>query len=85
MVFYGTELEGEAILIQMPGMIELDLAVYLKSRNWCYSIGEHNLQVVSLKQFAKITRKEANKGMSHIYIVVWQSQPIDDLLRHMIT
>ena len=26
-VFYGTELEGEAILIGMPGMIELDLAV----------------------------------------------------------
>ena len=54
-VFYGTELEGEAILIGMPGMIELDLAVHPKSRNWRYSIGEHNLQVVSPKRFTKIT------------------------------
>ena len=45
-VFYGTELEGEAILIGMPGMIELDLAVHPKTRNWHYSIGEHDLQVV---------------------------------------
>ena len=30
-VFYSTELEGEAILIRMPGMIELDLAVHPKS------------------------------------------------------
>jgi hypothetical protein len=42
-VFYGTELEGEAILIRMPGMIELDLAIHLKSRNWHYSIREHDL------------------------------------------
>ena len=69
-VFYGTELEGEAILIGMPGMIELDLAVHPKSRNWRYSIGEHDLQVVSPKRFAKIAREEANKGMSHIYAVV---------------
>ena len=48
-VFYGTELEGEAILIGMPGMIELDLTVHLKSRNWRYSIREHDLQVVSPK------------------------------------
>jgi hypothetical protein len=43
------ELEGEAILIGMPGMIELDLAIHPKSRNWHYSIGEHDLQVVSPK------------------------------------
>jgi hypothetical protein len=54
MVFYGTELEEEAILIGMPDMIELDLTVHPKSRNWRYSIGEHDLQVVSPKQFAKI-------------------------------
>jgi hypothetical protein len=42
-VFYGTELEEEVILIGMPGMIELDLAIYPKSRNWRYSIGEHDL------------------------------------------
>ena len=48
-VFYGMELDGEAILIGMPGMIELDLAIHSKSRNWCYSIEEHDLQVVSPK------------------------------------
>jgi hypothetical protein len=32
-VFYSMKLEEEAILIGMPGMIELDLAVHLKSRN----------------------------------------------------
>jgi hypothetical protein len=53
-IFYGTELEGEAILIGMPGMIELDLAVHPKSRNWRYSIGEYDLQVVSPKRFVKI-------------------------------
>ena len=79
MVFYGMELEGEAILIRMPGMIELDLTVHLKSRNWRYSIGEHDLQVVSPKRFTKIAREEANKGMSHIYTVVCQSQPLDSL------
>ena len=64
----------------MPGMIELDLAVHPKSRNWRYSIGEHDLQVVSPKRFAKIAREEANKGTSHIYAVVCQSQPLDNLL-----
>jgi hypothetical protein len=53
-VFYGTELEEEAILIGMLGMIELDLGVHPKSRNWYYSIREHDLQVVSPKQFTKI-------------------------------
>ena len=48
-VFYSTELEREAILIGMPGMIELDLAVHPKSQNWRYNIGEHDLQVVSPK------------------------------------
>ena len=31
MVFYGTKLEGEAILIGILGKIELDLAVHSKS------------------------------------------------------
>jgi hypothetical protein len=84
-VFYGTELEGEAILIGMPGMIELDLAVHPKSRNWRYSIGEHDLQVVSPKRFVKIAREEANKGMSHIYAVVCQLQPLDNLPGYTIT
>ena len=84
-MFYGTELEGEAILIGMPDMIELDLAVHPKSRNWRYSIGEHDLQVVSPKRFAKIAREEANKRMSHIYVVVCQSQPLDNLPGYMIT
>ena len=84
-VFYGTELEVEAILIGMPGMIELDLAVHSKSRNWRYSIGEHDLQVVSPKRFAKIARQEANRGMSHIYAVICQGQPMDDLSGHTIT
>jgi hypothetical protein len=53
-VFYGMELERKAILIGMPGMIELDLAVHPKSQNWHYSIREHDLQVVSPKRFAKI-------------------------------
>ena len=79
------KLEGEAILIGMPGMIELDLAVHPKSQNWRYSIGEHDLQVVSPKRFVKITREEANKGMSHIYAVVCQSQPLDNLLGYTIT
>jgi hypothetical protein len=35
--------------------------------------------VVSPKQFAKIAREEANKGISHIYVVVCQSQPLDNL------
>jgi hypothetical protein len=61
MVFYGMELEGEAILIGMPGMIELDLAIHPKSQNWRYNIGEHDLQVVSPKRFAKIAQEEANK------------------------
>ena len=56
------ELEGEAILIRILGMIELDLAIHPKSRNWHYSIGEHNLQVVSSKQFAKIPEKRQTKG-----------------------
>jgi hypothetical protein len=47
MVFYNTELEGEAILIR-----------------------EYDLQAVSSKWFIKITQKEANKGMFHIYVVV---------------
>ena len=34
----------------MPGMIELDLAVHPKNRNWRYSIGEHDLQVVCQSQ-----------------------------------
>jgi hypothetical protein len=84
-VFYGTELEGEAILIAMPDMIELDLAVHPKSQNWRYSIGEHDLQVVSPKRFAKIAQEEANKGMSHIYAVVCQSQPLDNLPGYTIT
>jgi hypothetical protein len=33
----------------------------------------------------KITRQEANRGMSHIYAVVYQGQPMDDLLGHTIT
>jgi hypothetical protein len=69
----------------VTGMIELDLAVHPKSRNWRYSIGEHDLQVVSPKQFAKIAREEANKGMSHIYAVVCQSQPLDNLPGYTIT
>jgi hypothetical protein len=72
-------------LIGMPGMIELDLAVHPKSRNWRYSIGEHDLQVVSPKRFAKIARQEANRGMSHIYTVICQGQPMDDLPGHTIT
>ena len=66
-------------------MIELDLAVHPKSRNWHYSIGEHDLQVVSPKRFTKIARQEANRGMSHIYAVVCQGQPMDDLPGHTIT
>ena len=66
-------------------MIELDLTIHPKSPNWCYSIGEHDLQVVSLKQFAKIAREEANKGMSHIYAMVYQSQPLDNLPGYTIT
>ena len=85
MVFYGTELEGEAILIGMPGMIELDLAIHAKSHNWRYSIGEHNLQVVSPKRFVRIARQEANRRMSHIYTVVCQGQPMNDLPGHTIT
>jgi hypothetical protein len=71
-------------LIGMLGMIELDLAVHPKSRNWRYSITEHDLQVVSPKRFAKIAREEANKGMSHISVVVCQSQPLDNLPEYTI-
>jgi hypothetical protein len=78
-VFYSTELEGEAILIGMSGMIKLDLTVHPKSRNWHYNIREHDLQVVSLKQFAKIAREEANRGLSQIYAVGCRAQPLDDL------
>jgi hypothetical protein len=42
-LFYGIELEGEAILIRMPDIIKLDLAVYLKSQSWYYNIREHDL------------------------------------------
>ena len=78
------ELEGEAILIGMPGMIELDFAFHPKSRNWYYNIEEHNLQMVSPKPFVKITREEANKEISHIYVVVCQLQPLGDLLGYTI-
>ena len=67
------------ILIGMPDIIELDLTVHLKSRNWRYNIREHDLQVVSPKRFAKISRKEANRGLSQIYTVVCRAQPLDDL------
>ena len=85
MVFYGTELEGEAILIGMPGMIELDLAIYPKSQNWRYSMRKYDLQVASPNRFTKIAREEANKGISHIYAVVCQSQPLDNLSGYTIT
>jgi hypothetical protein len=85
MVFCDTELEEEVILIDMPGMIELDLAIYPKSRNWCYNIGEHDLQIVSPKLFTKITREEINKGLSQIYIVVCRAQSLDNLSGIMIT
>ena len=84
-MFYGTELEGEAILIGILGIIELDLVIHPKSRNWRYSIGEHDLQVVSPKRFAKIAQEEANKRMFHIYAVVCQSQPLDNLPGYTIT
>jgi hypothetical protein len=41
--------------------------------------------VVSPKRFAKIAREEANKGMFHIYAVVCQSQPLDNLPGYTIT
>ena len=41
--------------------------------------------MVSPKRFAKIAREEANKGMSHIYAMVCQSQPLDNLPGYTIT
>ena len=41
--------------------------------------------MVSPKKFAKIAREEANKEISHIYTVVYQSQPLDNLPGYTIT